>query len=340
MDSSIDFMGAPGSPYTRKMLGVLRYRHIAHRVHWTNGQVPDGFPKPKVALLPTFFLPNADGALEAVTDSTPLIRRFEAEYSGRSVIPSNPVLAFLNDLIEDYADEWLTKAMFHYRWAHVADVANAGPLLVHWADTTLDDTQAEAISSHFSNRQVDRLYVVGSNATTAPIIESAYARFLTILDELIARRGFVLGARPSSADFGIFGQLTQLGIVDPTAAELTRASSARVRAWIDRMDDLSGLAPRIDDWCDGETATHALRPLLGEIGRTYVPVMTANAVAVMRGEDTFETQVDGATWTQPTFRYQSKSLSWVRDAYVALEAENRDEIDTILKGTGCEALFL
>ena len=73
MDSSIDFMGAPGSPYTRKMLGVLRYRHIAHRVHWTNGQVPDGFPKPKVALLPTFFLPDADGTLEAITDSTPLI---------------------------------------------------------------------------------------------------------------------------------------------------------------------------------------------------------------------------------------------------------------------------
>ena len=340
MDRPIEFMGAPGSPYSRKMLGLLRYRHVAHRVHWTNGQVPDGFPKPKVTLLPTFFLPNADGVLEAVTDSTPLIRRFEAEHSGRSVIPNNPVLVFLNDLIEDYADEWLTKAMFHFRWAHAADVANAGPLLVHWADTTLDDAQADAISSHFSNRQVDRLYVVGSNSTTAPIIESAYARFLTILDKIIARRGFVLGARPSSADFAIYGQLTQLGIVDPTAVKLTRDSSARVRAWIDCMDDLSGLAPRSEDWFDGEMAGEVLRPLLGEIGRTYAPVMTANAVAVMRGADTFETQVDGEMWTQPTFRYQAKSLGWVRDAYTALEADNREEVDTILKGTGCEGLFL
>jgi len=54
---------------------------------------------PKVGLLPTYFLPGKDGELEAVTDSTPLIRRFEKDYKGRSVIPDNPVLSFLGDLI-------------------------------------------------------------------------------------------------------------------------------------------------------------------------------------------------------------------------------------------------
>ena len=74
MTNPIDLMGAPGSPYTRKMLALMRYREIPFRVHWTTGEVPEGFPTPKVRLLPTYFLPGKDGELEAVTDSTPLIR--------------------------------------------------------------------------------------------------------------------------------------------------------------------------------------------------------------------------------------------------------------------------
>ena len=196
MTNPIDLMGAPGSLYTRKMLALMRYREIPFRVHWTTGEVPEGFPTPKVRLLPTYFLPGKDGELEAVTDSTPLIRRFEKEYEGRSVIPTNKVLQFLNDLVEDYADEWLTKAMFHYRWAHEADYNNAGPLLIYWGSSIIDDGTAQGLSDHFTKRQIDRLYVVGSNETTAPIIEAAYTRFIGILDRLLAHKGYVLGTRP------------------------------------------------------------------------------------------------------------------------------------------------
>ena len=74
----LTLMGVPGSPYTRKMLAVLRYRQLAYRLilgsNVAGGEV-QGLPMPKVSLLPTFFLRNAAGALEAVTDSTPLIRR-------------------------------------------------------------------------------------------------------------------------------------------------------------------------------------------------------------------------------------------------------------------------
>ena len=339
MTHPIDLMGAPGSPYTRKMLSLMRYREIPFRVHWTTGEVPEGFPKPKVRLLPTYFLPGKDGELEAVTDSTPLIRRFEKDYEGRSVIPDNRVLSFLTDLIEDYADEWLTKAMFHYRWAHEADYKNAGPLLIYWGNSVIDDVTARGLSDHFTKRQIDRLYVVGSNETTAPIIEAAYQRFVEILDRLLAQKGYVLGARPSSADFAIFGQMTQLGIIEPTSAKITRDISARVRAWIDRMEDLSGFSSKDDDWFDVSNIKEALGPLLSEIGWTYAPVMLANAKAVMAGEKTFETSVDGAPWTQPTFKYQAKTLGWIREAYFDLKFKDQKRVDDILAGTGCEALF-
>ncbi|MBD3646407.1 MAG: glutathione S-transferase N-terminal domain-containing protein, partial [Pseudomonadales bacterium] len=125
INQPVQFKGAPGSPYTRKMLAYLRYRHIGYEFLIGNQADDMGLPQPKVSLLPTFYLPNEQGELEAVVDSTPLIRRFEAEFPERKTIPDHPVLAFINYLIEDYADEWLTKAMFHYRWYYDDDIRKA-----------------------------------------------------------------------------------------------------------------------------------------------------------------------------------------------------------------------
>ena len=336
----LELTGAPGSPYTRKMLGVLRYRHIPHSVYWGNGNIPEGYPQPKVRLLPTFFFPDGeDGALVPVTDSTPIIRRLERDHSGRSVIPTDPALRFINDLIEDYADEWLTKAMFHFRWAHEADWKNAGPLLVYWGMNTAPSEMAEKLAADFTKRQIDRLYVVGSNEVTAETIETSYRRLITILDTLIAQKGFVLGARPSSADFALFGQLTQLTVVEPTSAAITRGTSQRVRAWVDLMEDLSGVAPEEGDWFSAEDAKQALAPLLAEIGRTYVPAMIANAKAVMASEASFETEIDGRPWTQPTFKYQAKCLQWLREDHAGMSDNERGAVDAMLAGSGCEPLF-
>ena len=336
----LELTGAAGSPYTRKMLGVLRYRHIPYSVFWGNGNIPEGYPEPKVRLLPTFFFPDGeDGALVPVTDSTPIIRRLETEHKGRSVIPQDPVLKFLNELIEDYADEWLTKAMFHFRWAHEADWKNAGPMLVYWGMTTAPKDTADEFAANFTKRQIDRLYVVGSNEITAETIESSYERLVGILDTLLQKRGFVLGARPSSADFALYGQMTQLAVVEPTSSAITSKTSQRVRAWVDIMEDLSGLSPSEEDWFSADEARAALAPLLAEIGRTYTPAMLANAKAVMAGEDSFETEIDGRAWTQPTFKYQAKCLGWLREGHSALSDNERGAVDAMLAGSGCEALF-
>lgn len=336
----LELTGAPGSPYTRKMLGVLRYRRLPYSVFWGNGNIPEGYPAPKVRLLPTFFFPDGeDGALVPVTDSTPIIRRLERDYSGRSVIPTDPVLRFINDLVEDYADEWLTKAMFHFRWAHEADWKNAAPLLVYWGMNTAPEDMANELAANFATRQIDRLYVVGSNDVTAETIESSYERLIKILDQLISRKGFVLGARPSSADFALFGQLTQLAIVEPTSAAITNQGSQRVRAWVDLMEDLSGLNMTDADWFTAEEASEALAPLLAEIGRTYAPAIVANAKAVMAGEATFDTEIDGRPWTQPTFKYQAKCLQWLRSDHTAMSDNERGAVDAMLAGSGCEQLF-
>ena len=330
--------GAPGSPYTRKMLAVLRYRRIPYRFLVGLWAKAEGLPSPKVDLLPTFYFDSDDG-IEAVVDSTPIIRRLEAEYVGRSVIPDDPALAFIDYLLEDYADEWLTKPMFHYRWWYPADIAKAGEILPRWRDLTASASEIEPRANAVRNRQISRLYVVGSNEVTAEVIEASYRRFLACLDAHVGNGPFIFGARPATADFGMFGQLTQLAMFDPTPAEITAAWAPRVLAWVQTVDDLSGLEPSQADWIDRDDVAETLTSLLAEVGRTYVPVMLANARAIDTGADEVEAEVDGRRWVQRPFPYQAKCLQWVRQEYVRLDDADRQFVDRLFAGTGCEALF-
>ena len=320
------------------MLAVLRFRRIPYRFLVGLWAAHEGLPKPKVDLLPTFYFDSSEG-VDAVVDSTPIIRRLENEYLGRSVIPNDPALAFIDYLIEDYADEWLTKAMFHYRWQYEADVALAGEILPRWRDLTASASEIAPRADAVRERQIGRLYVVGSNDETGSVIEQSYRRFLGLLDDHIGNGPFVFGGRPSAADFGLFGQLTQLATFDPTPRELTAQVAPRVVAWVQTVEDLSGLEPAAEDWVGRDDVPETLRALLVEVGRTYVPVMLANARALDSGVDQVEAEVQGERWTQRPFPYQAKCLQWVRQEYARLDGADRAYVGGILAGTGCEALF-
>lgn len=330
--------GSPGSPYTRKMLALLRYRHIPYRYLIRPHGPVEGYPSPKVELLPTFYLPGADGALEAVVDSTPIIRRLERDVAGRSVLPADPVVRFIDEMLEDFGDEWLTKAMFHYRWAFEADIAQAARVLPRWINVTWADEFIEKQGAFFSKRQIDRLYVVGSNATTAPIIEANYAGFIDALNAHLARYPFLMGGRPGASDFAIYGQLTQLAQVDPTPRALTLKRSPRVYAWVDVMEDLSGVEAKEDGWLTRETLPETLRALVALFGRVYLPLLIANADAVNEGRKTVEAEVDGAVWVQDANAYQAKCLLALRRSFADLSAEDREFVAALLEETGCGAL--
>ena len=339
VDHVLRIVGAPGSPYSRKVRAVLRYRRIPHA--WSNQGAPEtrGLPQPRVQLLPQLLLPGPDGTLEARTDSTPLIRELERRYAGRSVIPPDAALAFIDALLEDYADEWLTKAMFHYRWAFAPDIANAAAILPRWFRTNQSESDAIANGKLFAERQIGRLGVVGSNPVTAPVIEESYRRLLRLLDAHLTDSRFLFGGRPAPSDFGIFGQLTQLVGFDPTPMAIARQSAPRVVAWVDVVEDLSGLEPEERDWTPRDAVPDTVRALLAEVGRVYVPFLLANAAALERGAETVECVIDGRPWTQRPFPYQGKCLRWLRDAYAALTADDRATVDGLLAGTGCEPLF-
>ncbi|MBT6594345.1 MAG: glutathione S-transferase family protein [Porticoccaceae bacterium] len=338
----ITLIGATPSPYTHKMIGLLRYRQIPYRIKWgTPEQIlrQMDIEPPKPALLPTFVLDNENGEAQAICDSTPIIRRLEEDFSERSVLPTDPALAFIDYLLEDFADEWCTKYMFHYRWHPQADADNAGTLLPLGYNVSMPSDQHNQFKEYIASRQISRLYVVGSNETTAPIIDASYRRFLAAMEAHLSQQPYMLGHRPGASDFALYGQLTQLVGFDPTPRAIAHQTSLRTVAWVDQMADLSGLEVEEAGWTSLEQQPESLRGLLAELGRMYVPALLANARALQAGEKNWQVEFDGALWSQQTFPYQVKCLNWIKQRYAKLSAEDRQRVDLALDGSGCEALF-
>ena len=344
MNKKIKVFGAPASPYTQKMISILRYRHIAYEVFM--GDVPgrlsrlEGIEPPKPILLPTLLLEDESGKLKATTDTTPIIRRFENEYPDRKLLPEDPALSFINYLLEDFGDEWVTKYMMHYRWYFDKDADNASTILplsdlaVNMPNEILRDAK-----KYVHDRQTGRLWVVGSNDTTADLIDSSYKRFLKLMDDHLSISKFLFGEKPSSADFAIYGQLTQLIGFDPTSREIAYDTALRLVSWQDVMADLSGHDVDNSDWTPLEESPASLKEIMKEFGRMYVPALLANANAIMQGEETWETEIDGSVWKQRAFPYQAKCLKWIKEEFDALNENDQSRVKTFLDGTGCEILL-
>ena len=334
--------GQYGSPYTLKMRAVLRYRHIPFR--WVlRDSKWDDLPDPPVRIIPVIAYPAADGRgyADVTVDSSPQIVRLEREYAGRSVVPADAALAFVDALVEDFADEWLTKAMYHYRWAFGADIDKAGKLLPLSQDLQLDAGSAARFHEFITTRQIGRRALIGSTDANAPVIEGSYRRMLGVLQERLAAGDFLLGDRPGRGDFGLYGQLSQLVRWDPTPAAIAVDVAPKVVNWVERMDDLSWLPVDGDaGWSPLADLDPATRALLGEAGRTYAPFMVANAQALASGADEVVCAIDGHEYRQGPFPYQGKCLRWLREAYDALGGADRERVDAVLAGTGCEQLFV
>ncbi|MGH7925748.1 MAG: glutathione S-transferase family protein [Candidatus Binatus sp.] len=332
----LKLVGGFGSPYSRKMRAVLRFRRIPFTWIMRGSQDDVGIPAVPVALIPVLVFPNN----EAMIDSTFQIRRLEKLFPPRSIVPPDPALAFLDALLEDYADEWLTKPMFHYRWKYAADIDKASHVLALDRDPLMSRDTLTRMSGYIADRQIERLRVVGSNDVTTPVIEASYLRLLGLLDShLVSGHRFLMGARPGAGDFGFFGQLSQLAHFDPTPAAIAATETPRVVSWVSHLDDLSSLEVQDAGWLPRKDAVAALRPFLIEVGRVYAPFLLANARALASHAAEVRCEIDGLPWVQQPFPYQGKCLRWLREGRDALSSSDRAFVDSALRGTGAEAIF-
>src|SRR5437870_7955921 len=171
--------GAEMSPYSVKVRSYFRYKAIPHQWILRNADSQAEYEKhAKMPIIPLVVTPEGTG----IQDSTPIIDHMEKLFPEPSIHPSEPVPHFVSALIEEFGDEWGNKWMFHYRWARDVDQRTSAGRLSRMRAPKASESEHDALTVQVRARMTDRVWFVGSNATTAPQIEGGFREMLDLLD--------------------------------------------------------------------------------------------------------------------------------------------------------------
>lgn len=263
-----------------------------------------------------------------LTDTTAILRHFEAERPEPALQPSGPVAAFLSLFLEDAFDEWLWRPALYYRWAFHEDSRLMGRQL---GRTIIRDVPGPlGLRAVVIRRRQQRTFLRedGVTAETAPLVEAIYADTLAVLEPIFASRPFLFGERPVAADFGLFGPMFRHFFSDPTPAAIMRETSPNVMAWVSRLwaltPEAAAAAPRpVDVPAD-------LDPLLKLAAHEHLTELVANFAAVVEREPRVSFELRGSRWTTPVSPYCAACLTDLRRLYAALSKADRAVVDARL----------
>jgi len=291
--------------------------------------------KPKV--IPVVVFP--DGS--AINDSTFIIRRIETELGvgpDRPALPRDPGLRFIASLLEDFADEWLTKCMYGFRWNTERGARFGSTLLAADMSPGVHMDKIRTLAGMFSEMQTSRTAVVGCADAT---INYTFHAVCEVLEAHFQVHPFLLGPTPSAPDFSFYGQMSQW-LVDRVPAEILPESYPLVYTYILRMEDLSGMpVPGGAAAADDLTYSPTLARLLAVVGESYLPFLVANERAVLKGAGAVSLTIGGrqqVVHEQRPFGYQVKCLQWLREELHDVGAGSRAH--AWLEEAGCGAHLL
>ena len=332
--------GAELSPYSVKIRAYFRYKEIPHKWIIRDQKSNVEFKKfAKLPIVPLVVTPEKKG----LQDSTPIIKLLEEQYPNNSVTPPEAHTAFVARILEEYADEWLNKAMFHYRWRYKDDQMSAserfvGLMMPAWANKIplLNRALQKRLAATIRKRMSSRLWVVGSNSITESQIEQSLDSFLHLGEQHLRGRPYFFGFRPSIADFGIWGQVYNMS-TDPTENQIIESRFPATLKWIKRM-----LHPKpegdFEPWVDLEAT---LMPILKQdLAAVFMPWLDANNKALANDEKELIVKIKGNDFRHSVGspqKYHAKSFAMLLGEYNDLS--DKTKLDTVLQETGLISYF-
>jgi glutathione S-transferase len=281
-------------------------------------------------LIPVLQYP--DGSLQ--NDTSAMVAALEARHPERSVIPDEDAPAFLCHLLEDFADEWIVKPLFLFRWWDSEDQAYVSRWAAEEWSVFEDGMTRDQKVEHFRQRQISRMPILGAVRENYAFLDKSFRRVLEACEPHTGMTSYLFGTRPSLADFALYGQLSQLA-TDPTPMRIVREIAPFTDHWVRRLDDASGVD---GEWTTKQVGvTQFALELLKIVGEVYLPFLVENERAVRSGLEKLTLSVWGLQYTLSPFKYQVKCLQSLRQRYSALGNADKSFVDPLLDRTGCLA---
>lgn len=336
MSKQYKIFGAELSPYSVKVRSYFRYKGISHKwlIRGPSNQ-KEYIKYAKIPIIPLVVSPSKEG----FQDSTPIIDMMENLYPEPSVHPEDETLKFLSILLEEYADEWGNKHMFHYRWKEEIDqdsasrrIANMNLPLFIKIIPIVKQLFRSKVSKSIKQRMSNRLWVIGSNENTQRTIESSFHNLLALLQEHLKGRTYIFGKRPSYADFALWGQIYNAW-QDPTPNKFILDKYSGLLDWIKRMHNPDNNGA-FEKW---ETLENTLYPILKtEVGEIFLPWSNAVTNAMNASKEEVSVKIKGQDYIHTIGgpqKYHVKSLKALKEKYNLIN--NKTNINKILNEIGC-----
>lgn len=333
--------GTPTSYYTAKVRAYLNYKAIPFEEILATEEIYRDVivARTGVWMIPTLIAPDDS----VVQDSTEIIDLLEERFPRSSVCPETPWQRIVARLLEMCGDEWLIMTAIHYRWTKPENREFA---LAEFGRQARPDGTPEEQSD--AGREKARVFggwvgLFGIDDVTGPAIEEAYEELLTALEVHFCDHDFLLGSRPSIADFSFFGGLYAVLRRDPLSGRMMQAMAPKVVEWVDRLLHPKPLAGA---FLANDEVPKTLDPVLRAIFHDQFPVLrdTVERVARWSGEHPDEPfpktigvhdfQLRGRHGTRRVYPYPQWMLQRALEAYRDVAPSERRDIDARLDELG------
>jgi glutathione S-transferase len=321
------------SYFSGKMQGYLRYKEVPHVCVAPRWREILNVLYPNTGLMKVPVVQTPEG--EWLADTTPMIDWFEQRFPQGGVIPADPLQAFFSRLLEDYADEWLWRPALHYRWSFAED---AQALSHRFAQTFLSDQpMPKPMTAWMARTRQKRIFVTGDgvSADTRAHVESLYLNTLDRLEAIFRVQPYLLGAKPSLADFGFFASMFRHFSQDPTPSLIMQERAPAVFEWVARLWNARHSTTQ-GEWVAAGSLPPGWQPLLKDAGEAYLPYLHANAIAFRDGRKSFDLQIQNVQYRKlPVVEYRVWCREQLQKHYAAVPSQVRAAVDAQLQASGC-----
>lgn len=274
------------------------------------------------------------------------------------LIPQDPKLAFICQLIDEAFDEFGLYMVHHMRWVGSAQTTPMGQMTAQEFRRLLPPGGISLLARRLYRRQVARCPYLFSVAPrgydagvakdrtppsrlgfppTHALLDEAWRRYLAAMEHLLSNQPYLLGGRFTLADASVYGQLG-MNLVDPQAIAQLELLAPRTFRWLCAIRE-----GRQNEGCGDLALTPSLEPLLRIIMSTFGMLMRQNEKAyehaVADGETVFNEAAfdrhhalyDGHLLGYP-FRAVAKTFQvrvWreLKESWQALEAQDRESLE-------------